>query len=111
MTTLSVTRRPATGALRQLQVWLLTHPRIATLFATGSLFFETGFVFAPFHAWVGLLFGVAGFAFHGGILALQGLDFVTYWTPALFAFIVGVPLDNSPLDLSNTSGEWYHNGS
>ena len=26
-----------------------------------------------------------------GIKLLQGLDFVTFWMPALFAFLVGVP--------------------
>ena len=67
----SMWSRPAGATFRAVQKWLLTHPRVATLFATGALFFEAGFVFAPFHAWVGLLFGVAGLGFHGGVLALQ----------------------------------------
>jgi hypothetical protein len=43
----------------------------------------------------GVIFGLNGMLFHFGIYALQGLDFVTWWTPALLAFLVGVP-SNEP---------------
>ena len=67
---------------------LMKRPRLLSLMATGALFFETGFVAAPFSAPIGLLLGISGFLFHGSIAWLQGLDFVSFWTPALFAYVV-----------------------
>jgi len=78
--------------IQRLQRELITRPRLATLFACGAVAFECGFVAAPFSPTLAPIFGVNGFAFHGGILALQGLDFVTFWSPALFAFIIPLPV-------------------
>jgi len=47
-------------------------------------------VLAPFSDSAALVFGLNGLAFHCGILAFQGLDFVSWWMPALFAFIVPI---------------------
>ena len=84
--------RPAQSpAIRWLQRQLLTHPWLATALASGSVLFETGFILAPTSDVLSIAFGLHGFAFHAGIKLLQGLDFVTFWSPALFAFLVGVP--------------------
>jgi len=53
--------------------------------------FETGFILAPTSDVLCLVFGLNGFAFHAGIFLMQGLDFVTFWSPALLVFLVGVP--------------------
>lgn len=93
--------RPAGRRVRAVQVWLLASPRLLTLCGTGALLFELGALFVGelAHARPALCvgFGLAGFAFHLGILHLMGLDFVRFWLPALFAFLVGVPAPDSAL--------------
>eukprot|EP00316_Scyphosphaera_apsteinii_P008749 CAMPEP_0119321156 /NCGR_PEP_ID=MMETSP1333-20130426/54586_1 /TAXON_ID=418940 /ORGANISM="Scyphosphaera apsteinii, Strain RCC1455" /LENGTH=474 /DNA_ID=CAMNT_0007328067 /DNA_START=107 /DNA_END=1531 /DNA_ORIENTATION=+ len=92
--------RPSRGpVVRSLQWALLTRPEWSTFLACGSLLFETGFVLTPFNNTLGLIFGVNGLLFHGGILLLQGLDFVSLWSPALFSFIVSLPADQSWYEL------------
>jgi hypothetical protein len=84
--------RPTDSAVvRRLQQQLLTRPWLATALASGSVLFETSFILAPTSDLLMVLCGLGGFAFHFGILLLQGLDFVTFWSPALLAFLVGVP--------------------
>lgn len=84
--------RPTRSALvRWLQQQLLTRPWLATGLASGSVLFETGFILAPTSDLLCVLFGLNGFAFHAGIVVLQGLDFFTFWSPALLVFLVGVP--------------------
>jgi hypothetical protein len=83
--------RPAGPTLRAVQRALLTSPWLATVFATGAVLFEVGFILAPTSDALCLLFGLNGLAFHLGIFLLQGLDFVSWWMPALFAFLVGLP--------------------
>ena len=87
----SMWSRPASPPVRALQRFLLTRPRLLTLFATGAVCFEVGFILAPTSDLLCVVFGLHGFVFHAGIKLLQGLDFVTFWTPALLAFLVGVP--------------------
>ena len=87
----SMWSRPAGPRLRALQHRLLTMPRFLTLLATGSVLFETGFILAPASDVVCLACGLSGFLFHLGIYVLQGLDFVTFWTPSLLVFLIGVP--------------------
>jgi len=84
--------RPAKTKLTYwLQRQLLTSPWLATGLACGSVLFETGFILAPTSDVLCLVFGLNGFAFHAGIFLMQGLDFVTFWSPALLVFLVGVP--------------------
>ena len=87
----SMWSRPASPPIQALQRFLLTRPALLTLFATGAVLFETGFILAPTSDLLCLIWGLHGFAFHLGIKVLQGLDFMTFWTPALLAFVVGVP--------------------
>ena len=83
--------RPAGPVVTWLQRLLLTSPWIATLLASGSVVFETGFILAPTSDLACLFLGLNGLAFHLGIYLLQGLDFATFWMPALFVFLVGIP--------------------
>ena len=87
----SMWSRPAGPAVRKLQHLMLKSPWLLTLLATGSVAFETGFILAPTSDVLCILFGLNGFVFHNAIGLLQGLDFVTFWTPALLVFLVGVP--------------------
>lgn len=87
----SMWSRPAGPAVRKLQHLMLTHPYLLTLLATGSVVFETCFILAPTSDVLCVIFGINGFLFHNAIGLLQGLDFVTFWTPALLVFLVGVP--------------------
>ena len=91
----SMWSRPAPPSIRQLQWLLLQRPLLLSLFATAALCFETFFCFAPFSPTLGVLFGLKGLGFHMGIYALQGLDFVSWWMPALLAFLVGSPLSSA----------------
>ena len=77
--------------MRRLQHWLLVRPWLLTAIATGAVLFETGFILAPTTDGFSLLFGLSGLLFHFSIKLLQGLDFVTFWAPALLAFVVGIP--------------------
>ena len=92
----SMWSRPAGSRIYAAQCWLLRRPRLATILACGSIAFETGFLLAPFSDELGVLFGLNGFLFHIGIYLLQGLDFVTWWMPALLVYVIGVP-SNEPL--------------
>ncbi len=83
--------RPATPLIRSLQRRLICSPWLLAFLSTASVIFETGFIVAPASDYLCVVFGLAGFAFHIGILVLQGLDFVTWWMPALMVFLVGVP--------------------
>ena len=86
----SMWSRPAGPRIRALQQYLLCCPWLLTLLASGSVLFETSFILAPTSDTLCIILGLNGFVFHGGIKLLQGLDFVTWWSPALFAFLVGV---------------------
>ena len=86
----SMWSRPAGPRIRALQQYLLRCPWALTLLASGSVLFETSFILAPTSDALCLLLGLNGFVFHAAIKLLQGLDFVTWWSPALFAFLVGV---------------------
>ena len=111
--------RPAGPTVRRIQETAITAPRIMTFLATSSMFFEIGFISAPFSDMMSVFFGLNGLAFHAGIMLFQvlpplmpshprpppcthrspstvppssqGLDFCTWWSPALLAFVVGVP--------------------
>jgi hypothetical protein len=88
----SMWSRPAGPLVRSLQRLLLQRmPWLLTLLATGSMAFEACFILAPTSDMLSVAFGLGGFGFHLGIKALQGLDFATFWLPALLAFVVGVP--------------------
>ena len=87
----SMWSRPAGPRVRALQHALLRSPRLLTLLATGAVAFETGFILAPTSDVLCVVFGLNGLLFHLSIGVLQGLDFVTFWAPALLAFLVGVP--------------------
>jgi len=87
----SMWSRPAGPRVRALQRFLLTSPRLLTVLATCSVLFEVSFVLAPTSDRMCVLCGLNGLVFHAAIALLQGLDFVTFWSPALLAFLVGVP--------------------
>jgi hypothetical protein len=87
----SMWSRPAGPRTLWLQRFLLTRPVLLTLLATGSVCFETCFILAPTSDLLCLVFGLNGLLFHYSIGVLQGLDFVTFWSPALLAFLIGVP--------------------
>jgi len=89
--------RPAPPLIKSLQWFLLKSPMLMTGKACTALVFETGFIFAVFNDNIALVFGIAGFFFHGGILVLQGLDFVSYWSPALLAFVIPLGQPTSEL--------------
>eukprot|EP01052_Picozoa_sp_SAG31_P042986 SAG31_NODE_7011_length_1818_cov_1.697499_2_plen_503_part_00 len=42
------------------------------------------------------LFGLAAFGFHVGVALLQELDFISFWVPGLFAFVI--PIGSSGID-------------
>ncbi len=81
-------RPPQSAFTRATLRALMVRPRLLTLFATGAMCLEMGFAAAPFSAPLALLLGANGFVFHASILWLQGIDFVSFWMPALFAYLV-----------------------
>jgi len=79
--------RPADSALTRSVQWrLVQSPRLLTIFASGALLFELSFAVAPFSGRLSPLWCAHGLAFHGGILWLQGLDFVSFWSASLLVF-------------------------
>jgi len=65
---------------------LVKSPRLLTIFASGALLFELSFAVAPFSGRLSPLWCAHGLAFHAGILWLQGLDFVSFWSASLLVF-------------------------
>ena len=83
--------RPAGPRVRAFQHALIKAPWVCTVLASGSVLLETGFILAPTSDMLCFIWGLNGLIFHLGIRVLQGLDFFTFWAPALLAFCVGVP--------------------
>ena len=71
---------------RSVQWRLVKSPRLLTIFASGALLFELSFAVAPFSGRLSPLWCAHGLAFHAGILWLQGLDFVSFWSASLLVF-------------------------
>ena len=65
--------RPAGPTVRRIQETAITAPRIMTFLATSSMFFEIGFISAPFSDMMSVFFGLNGLAFHAGIMLFQVL--------------------------------------
>ena len=63
--------RPAGPTVRRIQETAITAPRIMTFLATSSMFFEIGFISAPFSDMMSVFFGLNGLAFHAGIMLFQ----------------------------------------
>ena len=101
----SMWSRPAWAPVRALQCFLIRRPRLSTLAACAAVAFESGFILAPFSDEVGVVFGAHGLLFHLGIHVLQGLDFTTWWSPALLVFFVGIP-SNEPFAALHNG--WQH---
>jgi len=84
------------GAHR-LQVFFVTRPWLCVAASALGLLFELLAPAALFHEVAARTFVAAAFMFHVVVFAMQGIDFVTFWTPSLLVFVV----DPSPLQASS----------
>ena len=72
------------------------------LFSMSGLLFEL--ILPPLAVWYGgiwaLLFGFTALFFHFGVFLFQGINFLSYWNPAMLVFLI----DTTPVNFSACCG-------
>jgi hypothetical protein len=71
-----------------LGMWFSSQTTLCKLLAAFALFFELAFPLALVSPAAALLFGVMGAAFHYGVFKTMKVDFIRYFSPIYFVFVV-----------------------
>ena len=77
--------RPGDAFANGLARYIIQRPPLCVLLAVGGLSLELAAPLALVSAPLSILFGVSMIGFHLGVYILQGINFVSYWAPALLA--------------------------
>ncbi|KAK3241830.1 hypothetical protein CYMTET_48438 [Cymbomonas tetramitiformis] len=92
----SLWSRPGDRFADMLTRTVIKSPPMARFAAASGLLFELAAPLALLDARAARLFGCVAFAFHVGVFQMQGISFLSYWSPALLMFLV----DPAPLEWS-----------
>lgn len=79
--------RPGDSFVDGLARFIIERPPLCMLLAVGGLGLELATPLALVAAPFSVLIGSSLIAFHFGVYLLQGINFISYWAPALFVFI------------------------
>lgn len=80
--------RPGDSFVDGLARYIIERPILCVLLAVGGLGLELAAPLALVAAPFSILIGSSLIAFHFGVYLLQGINFISYWAPALLVFIV-----------------------
>jgi hypothetical protein len=70
-----------------LAMWIAEHHGLCRMVSVGTLVFELGFWTVLFVPRFGVLFALAGIAFHASIQLSMGIPYLTYWGLAYLVFV------------------------